>query len=78
MTQLYLPDVRPPVIPIIGPNVLDLSVRHRDSEGQEEGRGRLFTENGLERWRSIADYLGAALVISAVSFGPVMGWLLVR
>ena len=77
MIQSYSPGPQSPVVPVIGPNVLNLTAFHR-SPTEDVRFEHLRARNQRYRSREIIDYLAAAFVIMAVAFGPAVAWLLVK
>ncbi len=75
MTQSYSPGSQSPVVPVIGPNVLNLTAFRSPTENVRFEH--LRARNQRDRSREIIDYLAAAFVIMAVAFGPAVAWLLV-
>ena len=77
MTQCYSSGPQSPVVPVIGPNVLNLmAFRRGPSENVRSEHPRARHQH--VRPREVIDYFAAAFIIMAVAFGPAVAWLLVK
>lgn len=76
MTQPHASGPQSPVVPVIGPNVLNLTAFRPGP--QEDMRSDHFRARDRVRSRQMVDYFTAAFVIMAVAFGPAVAWLLAR
>ena len=77
MTQSYSSGPQSPVVPVIGPNVLNL-MAFRRSPKETVRFEHLRARNQHVRPREVVDYFAAAFIIMAVAFGPAVAWLLVK
>jgi hypothetical protein len=80
MIRLDSPTLHGPVVPVIGPDVLNFCVLQNDATGDAFNRSRaaqFATERRFDRLRDIIHYFGAAIIFMAVIFGPAVVWLLV-